>query len=99
MLHLAPNGGELQVYRTQPDYQQPTRWQFPFTYQSDPNTLSAPFYQSTVGSWEVRIWQSPADASGWASAPVKVVIPLASGGKKTVLILDNPGGGVRVELI
>ena len=99
VLHLAPNGGELQVYRTQPDYQQPTRWQFPFTYQSDPNTLSAPFYQSTVGSWEVRIWQSPADASGWASAPVKVVIPLASGEKKTVLILDNPGGGVRVELI
>jgi hypothetical protein len=99
VLHLAPNAGELQVYRTQPDFQQPARWQFPFNYQSDPNTLSAPFYQSTVGSWEVRVWQSPADASGWASAPIKVVIPLSSGEKKTVLILDNPGGGVRVELI
>jgi len=99
VLHLAPNAGELQVYRTQPDYQQPVSWQFPFTYQAEPNSLSAPFYQSTVGSWEVRIWQTPADASGWATAPVKVVIPLMSGEKKTILILDKPGGGVRVELI
>jgi hypothetical protein len=99
VLHLAPNAGELQVYRTQPDYQQPGPWQFPFTYQAQPDPLSAPFYQSTVGSWEVRIWQTPADASGWATAPVKVVIPLKSGEKKTILILDKPGGGVRIELI
>jgi type 1 fimbria pilin len=99
VLHLAPNAGTLQVYRTQPDFQQPVSWQFPFTYQSNPTSLSAPFYQSTVGSWEVRIWQTPADASGWATAPVKVIIPLGSGQKKTVLILDKPGGGVRVELI
>jgi hypothetical protein len=99
VLHLAPNSGELQVYRTQPDYQQPISWQFPFTYQAQPDNLSAPFYQSTVGSWEVRIWQTPADASGWATAPVKIVIPLEGGQKKTVLILDKPGGGVRVELI
>jgi hypothetical protein len=99
VLHLAPNAGELQVYRTQPDYPQPVRWQFPFTYQSQPDALSAPFFQSTVGSWEVRIWQTPADASGWATAAVKVVVPLGSGEKKTILILDKSGGGVRVELI
>jgi hypothetical protein len=99
VLHLAPNAGELQVYRTQPDYQQPVPWQFPFTYQAQPDPLSAPFFQSTVGSWDVRIWQTPADASGWATAPVKVVIPLQSGEKKTILILDKPGGGVRIELI
>ena len=99
VLHLAPNAGELQVYRTQPDYQQPISWQFPFTYQAQPDELSAPFYQSTVGSWEVRIWQTPADASGWATAPVKIVIPLKSGEKKTILMLDNPGGGVHIELI
>lgn len=99
VVHLAPNAGELQVYRTQPDYQQPIRWQFPFTYQAELNSLSAPFYQSTVGSWEVRIWQSPANASGWDTAPVKAVIPLASGEKKTILILDKPGGGVQIEII
>jgi hypothetical protein len=99
VLHLAPNAGTLQVYRTQPDFQQPVSWQFPFNYQPDPTSLSAPFYQSTVGSWEIRVWQTPADASGWTTAPVKVVIPLASGEKKTVLILDAPGGGVRIELL
>lgn len=99
VLHLAPSAGELQVYRTQPDYHTPISWQFPFTYQAEPTALSAPYYQSTVGTWEVRIWQTPADASGWATAPVKVLVPLASGEKRTILILDNPGGGVRVEVI
>lgn len=99
VLHLAPTSGELQVYRTQPDYQTPIAWQFPFTYQAQPTPLSAPFYQSTVGTWEVRIWQTPTNASGWATAPVKVVVPLASGEKRTILMLDNPGGGVRVEVI
>ena len=99
VLHFAPNAGTLQVYRTQPDFQQPISWQFPFTYQANPTSLSAPFYQSTVGSWEVRVWQTPADASGWAGATVKVVIPLLSGEKKTVLILDAPGGGVKIQVI
>ena len=99
VLHLAPNAGTLQVYRTQPDFQTPTSWQFPFNYQPDPTSLSAPFYQSTTGSWEVRVWQTPADASGWATAPAKVIIPLASGEKATVVILDKPGGGVKIEVI
>ena len=77
----------------------PISWQFPFNYQADPNSLSAPFFQSTVGTWEVRIWQTPADASGWATAPVKVVVPLASGEKHTIIILDQAGGGVRAEVI
>jgi hypothetical protein len=99
VLHLAPSAGTLQVYRTQPDHQQPVQWQFPFEYQSAPTSLTAPFYQSTVGTWEVRVWQAPADASGWANAQVKIVIPLASGEKNTILILDKPGGGVRIELL
>jgi hypothetical protein len=99
VLHFAPNAGTLQVYRTQPDYQTPIAWQFPFNYQSDPNSLSAPFFQSTVGSWEVRIWQTPADASGWSSAPVRVTVPLNSGEKRTIIMLDKAGGGVRVEVI
>jgi len=99
VLHFAPNAGTLQVYRTQPDYQKPISWQFPFTYQASPSSLSAPFYQSTVGSWEVRIWKTPADSSGWTTATVRVVLPLAGGQKKTILILDAPGGGVRTEVI
>lgn len=99
VLHLAPNAGTLQVFRTQPDFGTPIAWQFPFEYQSAPTSLSAPFYQSTPGTWEIRIWKTPADASGWDTAPTKVTIDLQSGQKKTVLILDAAGGGVRVELI
>jgi|GEM_PF-2513359 hypothetical protein len=99
VIHLAANAGTLQVYRTQPDFGTPISWQFPFNYQPDPTSLSAPFYQSTVGAWEVRIWQTPTDASGWSTAPVKVIIPLSSGEKRTILMLDKPGGGVRVEII
>lgn len=98
VLHLAPSAGELQVYRTQPDHEEPALWQFPFVYQAEPTSTSAPFFQSTVGSWEVRVWQTPADESGWADTPVRVVIPLASGEKRTVVILDTPGGGVRAEV-
>lgn len=96
---MAPNAGELQVFRTQPDYQTPVSWQFPFTYQATPTSLSAPFYESTVGTWEIRIWQTPVGASGWATAPVQIVIPLGSGEKKTILMLDKAGGGVRYEVL
>ena len=99
VMHFAPNAGTLQVFRTQPDYQQPISWQFPFTYQASPSSLSAPFYQSSVGSWEVRIWKTPADSSGWATATLRVILPLSGGQKKTILILDAPGGGVRTEVI
>lgn len=99
VLHLAPNAGTLQVYRTQPDFQTPVAWQTPFNYQADPTDLSAPFYQSTVGVWEVRVWQSPADASGWNTSTTRVVVPLESGAKATVVITDNPGGGVRIQVI
>lgn len=99
VLHLAPNAGTLQVFRTQPDFQQPIAWQFPFTYQPNPTSLSAPFYQSTAGTWELRVWQTPANDTGWANAPVKLTIQLGSGEKRTVVILDNPGGGVRASVL
>jgi hypothetical protein len=99
VLHLAPNAGTLQVFRTQPDFQQPISWQFPFNYQAEISSLSAPFYESTVGTWEIRIWQTPANASGWDAATVRVSIPLKSGEKKTVVILDKAGGGVTVNVI
>lgn len=99
VLHLAPAAGTLQVYRIQPDYPSPVQWQFPFDYQPEPTSLSAPFVQSTVGSWEIRVWKTPTDASGWSTAPTRVVIPLASGEKKTVVMLDDGQGGIRIELL
>ena len=99
VLHLAARAGTLQVYGTSPDAQTPVSWQSAFDYQSEPTSLTAPYSQSTVGSWEIRVWRTPADASGWDSAPVRVVIPLASGEKKTVVILDGIFGPFRAELL
>lgn len=99
VLHLAPLTGAIQVYRTQPDYPQPVQWQFPFTYQSNPTSVTAAFVQSTVGTWEIHVWQTPADSTGWLNAPIQIQIPLASGQKKTVMILDKPGGGLTYQVL
>lgn len=76
VLHLAPLAGEIQVWRTQPDYQTPIRWAFPFMY----NAVNT-YYQSTPGTWEVRVWTDtrayPAgDAAGWSHALDAVRVPL-----------------------
>jgi hypothetical protein len=92
VLHLAARSGEVQVWRTQPDYQTPIRWAFPFTYNSV-NT----YYQSTPGTWEVRVWTD--SATSWATAQNTARVTLSGGAKKTIAILDRPGGGVRLEVI
>jgi hypothetical protein len=101
VLHLAPNAGEIQVFRTQPDWSTPIEWQFPFLYDSagiDP--LANPYYQSTAGTWDVRAWRKPSEvALGWDGTPARVSFTLASGEKRTVLVLDQPGGGIRLQVI
>jgi hypothetical protein len=101
LLHLAPNAGEIQVFRTQPDWSTPIEWQFPFLYDSalaDP--LAHPYMQSTVGTWDIRGWRKPSEvALGWSGTTARVSFALASGEKRTVLVLDKPGGGIRLEVI
>jgi hypothetical protein len=101
VLHLAPNAGEIQVFRTQPDWGTPIEWQFPFLYDSagiDP--VANPYYQSTVGDWDVRAWRKPSElALGWEGTTARVTLHLASGQKRTVLVLDRPGGGIRLSVI
>jgi hypothetical protein len=103
VLHLAPNAGEIEVARTQPDWLAPPLigWTSPFLYDStvtDP--LANPYYQSTVGTWDVRAWLKPSqDSLGWAGATARVTFTLASGEKRTVLVLDKPGGGIQLSVI
>src|SRR5262249_32933536 len=92
VLHLAPKAGTIQVYRTQPDFPTPIQWQFPFTYQANPTSLTAPFVQITAGTWEIPAWQTPPPSAGGANAPIKIQVQLAGGEKKTVAILDATGG-------
>jgi hypothetical protein len=103
VLHLAPNAGEIEVARTQPDWLSPPLigWKIPFLYDTlitDP--LANPYYQSTVGPWDVRAWRKPSEvALGWGGTTARVTFTLAGGEKRTVLVLDKPGGGIRLEVI
>jgi len=76
-------------------------WKTPFLYDStvsDP--LANPYYQSTVGRWEIRVWRTPAqDSLGWSGATARAAFTLASGEKRSVLVLDAAGGGIRLEVI
>ena len=100
VLHLAPNAGEIEVFRTQPDWGTPISWQFPFLYDSIISPLSNPYLQSTVGAWDVRGWRKPSEvALGWDGTEARVTFTLASGEKRTVLVLDKPGGGIQLSVI
>ena len=103
VLHLAPNAGQIEVASTRPDWAAPplVGWTEPFLYDStvtDP--LANPYYQSTVGTWEIRVWLKPSgDVAGWDGATARARFTLRSGEKRTVLVLDKPGGGIQLSVI
>jgi hypothetical protein len=100
VLHLAPSAGEITVMRTQPDWGTPVSWQFPFVYSAQISALANPYYQSTVGTWDVRAWRKPSeDPVGWSGTEARVILNLASGEKRSVLVLDKAGGGITLRVI
>ncbi len=100
VIHLAPDAGEIQVFRMQPNYAAPVEWQFPFLYDSVVTSMSNPYVQSTNGTWDIRAWRKPSEvALGWDGTTAKVTLNLASGEKRTVLVLDKPGGGIQLSVI
>ncbi|HXY70510.1 MAG TPA: DUF4397 domain-containing protein [Gemmatimonadales bacterium] len=100
VLHLAPNAGEISVFRTQPDWSTPIAWQFPFTYDSVTSGPGCPYFQSTVGTWDIRAWRTPADDSlGWGGTTARVMLSLRSGERRTVVVLDKAGGGIKLRVL
>jgi len=87
VVHLAESAPALDVWRTQPDFQEPTRVMFPFPLGAQSN-----FIESEPGQWEV-----------WATAEGSTAPALAStggfqilGGQVwTVFLLDEPGAGFK----
>lgn len=91
VLHFASSAPPLDIWRTQPDYQTPISVMFPYAY------LSGATMESAAGTWEVRVW--PTGAASWSSAMSALVVPVASGQIRTVVTLDAPGGGVKLQLL
>ncbi len=91
VLHLAVSAPPLDIWRTQPDFQTPISILFPYVY------LSGSTVESAAGTWEVRIW--PTAAGQWSAPSASLSVPIASGQLRTVVTLDVPGGGVRLQLL
>jgi hypothetical protein len=80
--HLAANASPLDIWRTQPDYQQPVLVVTPFTYMA-----VSPYLQSDAGSWE--FWVSPEGASNKLASTGAFNVP--AGERRTVVVLDSAG--------
>jgi hypothetical protein len=98
VIHLAQAAGQLDIFRTQPDWQTPVSLLFPFTYGSNNG-----FYQSTPGVWHVRAWKSTPgmsfDATGWNRALDSLSVNIPGGGVRTIVVLDAPGNSVKFKLV
>lgn len=98
VLHLAVNAGKLDIWRTQPDYQTPITFMFPFNVGANTG-----FMQSTPGVWNVRVWKSTPgldfDPSGWNSPLDQLQVQVSAAWIRTVMVLDAPGGGVKLKVL
>lgn len=90
VINLAP-GSDIDIWRTQPDYQTGIRFQFPFPY--DP--VPGPYLQSDAGSW--RVWITPtwdANVKLYDTGPFQV----PSGERRTVVVVDS-AGALRLRVL
>lgn len=100
VIHLAASTPFVDVWRTQPDHGTPVGIAFPFPY-----GLETPYLQSRPGSWELRASRvvgdpdRPAPAEGWGAAAARLTVAVPDGERRTVVVLDAPGGGVRLALL
>jgi hypothetical protein len=85
--HLAANAPPIDVYRTQPDFQQFVTFMTPFNYQQ-----SSPFIESTPGNWVIRVTARGTQQVLAESGPIRVDALWI----RTVLILDAPNGGIKI---
>ena len=100
IVHLATNAPAMRAWRVQPDFPDRVGVMFPFPYRSE-----SAYLQSTPGTWQVSVTRQDggADEPGtWSAAAVLASIgpiTIGSGEVRTVVVLDAPGGGVRLEVL
>ena len=90
VINLAP-GSDIDIWRTQPDYQTGIRFQFPFPYDPEPG----PYLQSDAGAW--RVWITPtsdANLKLYDTGPFQV----PSGERRTVVVVDS-AGALRLRVL
>jgi hypothetical protein len=88
--HLAAGAPALDIFRTQPDLPAPVRFMSPFHYGK-----ASPYVSSGAGPWTVLVVTAGGADTLLATAPM----PIPGGGTRTLVLTDQPGGGVVAALI
>lgn len=90
VIHGAAMAPAITVRRTQPDFDSLITVMFPFNYNS-----ASSYLQSTPGSWSVVVsHENQSDTLAMTGA-----IAVAAGQSRTVVILDDGAGGVRLAVV
>lgn len=82
VLHLSKLAGNVDIWRTQPDFATPTKIQTPFPY-----LAASPFIQSDSGRWEV--FTTAVGSSTKVLSSGTITVP--GGGRRTLVLLDVAG--------
>ena len=86
VLNLSTNVPSASLWSTRPDAPTPAIVESPFLF-----NIILPFVQSMPGTWEFRAWDSSA-VTTWGSATTAIILNVASGEVRTVVILDESSG-------
>jgi hypothetical protein len=81
--HLAANAGNIEIWRSQPDFPSGVHIMTPFPYQA-----TSPYLQSDPGTWEVWLTAAGSQVRTVSSGPIQI----PSGERRTVLLVDGAGG-------
>lgn len=95
--HFAASAPSIDIWRTQPDWQQFITIMFPFRYQE-----ASPYLQSDPGAWRVLVSTETRQGGVPLLADTLLLsdpIDVPAGESRTVIVLDREGGGLQIEVI
>ncbi|UCD25098.1 MAG: DUF4397 domain-containing protein [Gemmatimonadota bacterium] len=95
--HFAASALAVDIWRTQPDWQQFITIMFPFRHQE-----ASPYLQSDPGVWQVLV--STEQRQGGVPVLTDTLllsdpIDVPAGESRTVIVLDREGGGLQAKVI
>lgn len=95
--HYAATSGNIDIWRTQPDFGTPIRVAFPIA-----NGFVSPYLQSTVGNWRVLV-STAVPGGGSPAMPDTLamtgLIAIPDGQSRTVVVLDKNPAGVEIVVL
>ena len=95
--HFAGTAPLVDMWRTQPDWQQFITIMFPFRYQA-----ASPYLQSDPGVWRVLVSTETRQANIPVLTDTLLLsdpIDIPAGESRTVIVLDREGGGFQAQVI